>query len=116
LGDPVEIEHKGRVIFDATACPQDIAYPTDLNLLNDAREKLEELIDVVYDRTIHTNKPRTYREVARKKYLQTAQKKRKGHKVIRKAISEQLGYIRRDIKSIHKLLDAYENKPFPLKL
>ena len=37
------MEHKGRVIFDATACPQDIAYPTDLNLLNDAREKLEEL-------------------------------------------------------------------------
>lgn len=35
--DPTEIEHKGRVIFDATACPQDIAYPTDLNLLNDAR-------------------------------------------------------------------------------
>jgi hypothetical protein len=22
-------EHKGRVLFDATACPQDIAYPTD---------------------------------------------------------------------------------------
>ena len=45
LSDPTEIEHKGRVIFDATACPQDIAYPTDLNLLNDAREKTEELID-----------------------------------------------------------------------
>jgi hypothetical protein len=114
-GNPDEVEHKGRVIFDATACPQDIAYPTDLNLLNDAREKLEELIDVVYDSTIHAKKPRTYREVARKKYLQTAQKKKKGHKVIRKAIGEQLGYVRRDIKSIHKLLDAYENKPFPLK-
>jgi IS5 family transposase len=37
--------HKGRLITDATACPQDIAYPTDLNLLNDAREKTEELID-----------------------------------------------------------------------
>ena len=40
-----EPEHKGRVIYDATACPQDIAYPTDLNLLSDAREKLEELSD-----------------------------------------------------------------------
>ena len=37
-------ENRGRVIFDATACPQDIAYPTDLNLLSDAREKAEELI------------------------------------------------------------------------
>lgn len=30
--------NKGRILFDATACPQDIAYPTDLNLLNEARE------------------------------------------------------------------------------
>jgi len=30
-------ENKGRVIFDATACPQDITYPTDLNLLSEAR-------------------------------------------------------------------------------
>ncbi len=41
--------HKGKLITDATACPQDIAYPTDLNLLNDAREKSEELIDKLYD-------------------------------------------------------------------
>jgi len=113
--DPTEAEHKGRVIFDATACPQNIAYPTDLNLLNDAREKLEELIDLVYDPTLHSGKPRTYRKVARKTYLHTAQKKRTGHKVIRKAIREQLNYVRRDIKSIHQLLDAYEGLPFPLK-
>ena len=113
--DPTKIEHKGRVIFDATACPQDIAYPTDLNLLNDAREKLEELIDIVYNPTLHSSKPRTYREVARKTYLHTAQKKRPGQKVIRKAIRDQLNYVRRDINSIHTLLDAYEGLPFPLK-
>jgi len=39
-----EVTHQGKLITDATACPQDIAYPTDLNLLNDAREKSEELI------------------------------------------------------------------------
>ena len=64
---------------------------------------------------MHVSKPRTYREVARKTYLHTAQKKRTGHKVIRKAIREQLNYVRRDIKSIHALLDAYEGLPFPLK-
>lgn len=42
---PASTSHKGRVIFDATACPQDIAYPTDLNLLSDAREISEKLID-----------------------------------------------------------------------
>jgi hypothetical protein len=31
----------------ATACPQDIAYPTDLDLLSDARQKSEELIDIL---------------------------------------------------------------------
>ena len=62
-----EPEHKGRVIYDATACPQDIAYPTDLNLLSDAREKLEELIDHIYAKDLHEVKPRTYREIARKR-------------------------------------------------
>jgi transposase, IS5 family len=37
--EPVLITHKGKLIVDATACPQDICYPTDLNLLNDSREK-----------------------------------------------------------------------------
>jgi len=34
--------HEGKLIVDATACPQDIAYPTDLNLLSDFKEKAEE--------------------------------------------------------------------------
>jgi transposase, IS5 family len=41
------------VIYDATACPQDIAYPTDLKLLNDAREKSEQLIDLLYSSELH---------------------------------------------------------------
>src|SRR5262249_4138092 len=68
-----------------TACPQDIAYPTDLNLLNDAREKSEELIDELHV-GLTTAMPRTYREIARKKYLRTAQKKKKTKKEIRKEI------------------------------
>jgi hypothetical protein len=47
--NPLLITHKGKLITDATACPQDIAYPTDLNLLNDAREKSEEIIDILFD-------------------------------------------------------------------
>jgi len=108
--------HRGRVIYDATACPQDIAYPTDLNLLSDAREKLEELIDHIYTKELHGVKPRTYREIARKTYLQTAQKKNKSRKVIRKANRCQLNYVRRDIAIVNELLDAYKanNLKFPL--
>ena len=78
--------HKGKLITDATACPQDIAYPTDLNLLNDAREKSEQLIDKLYSSRLHESKPRTDRKEARKNYLRTAQKKNKSRKEIRKAI------------------------------
>ena len=106
--------HEGSLLMDATACPQDIAYPTDLNLLNDAREKSEELIDELQAGLI-TAKPRTYREIARKKYLQTAQKKKKTKKEIRKAIREQLQYLKRNISNIHKLLEQYDKIPLRKK-
>lgn len=112
--DP-EDDNKGRIIFDATACPQDIAYPTDLDLLSDSREKAEELIDLLYDPALHKRKPRTYRKVARKRYLKTAQKKNKSRKDIRKAVGSQLRFLSRDIRSINKLLDAYDRIPFEPK-
>lgn len=102
--------NKGRVIMDATACPQDIASPTDLNLLNDSREKLEELIDILYSKELHFKKPRTYRKKARKFYLHVAQMKKKSNKDIRKANGQQLGFVKRDIQTIHSMLDVYEQK------
>jgi len=110
-----EGDNKGRILLDATACPQDIAYPTDLDLLTDAREKAEQLIDLIYDPVLHKRKPRTYREVARKRYLQTAQKKNKSRKDIRKAVGSQLRFLSRNIRSINKLLDAYDRIPFEPK-
>ncbi len=103
--------HKGKLITDATACPQDIAFPTDLNLLNDARMKSEEILDEVYDRDLHDAKPRNYRNKARKQYLKTAQKKVKSKKVIRKAVRQQLNYVNRNLKSIDRLLDSYDEIP-----
>jgi transposase, IS5 family len=104
-------ENEGTVILDATACPQDIAYPTDLNLLNDAREKAEHLIDVLFDINLHQVKPRTYRQKARKLYLNTAQKKVKSRKVIRTAIKQQLNFLKRNIQNIYKLMDGYQTIP-----
>jgi len=62
--------HKGKLLLDATCAPADVRYPTDLSLLNEAREKTETMIDTLY----HVNlglkkKPRTYRKKARKQYL-----------------------------------------------
>ena len=113
--EPPESSNRGRVIFDATACPQDIAYPTDLDLLSDAREKSEQLIDMIFDPLLHGKKPRTYREIARKRYLQTAQKRNKSRKTIRKAVGSQLRFLRRNLDSINKLLDAYTTIPLKPK-
>jgi len=110
-----EHENKGRVIFDATACPQDIAYPTDLDLLSEAREKTEQLIDQLYVSGLHHQKPRTYRRIARKRYLRTAQKKNKSRKEIHKSVGSQLRFLRRNFISINRLLDAYPEIPLSPK-
>lgn len=107
--------HRGSLLLDATACPQNIAYPTDLDLLNDARVKSEELIDTAFEHSTKKIKPRNYREKARKDYLKTAQKKNKTRKEIRSAIKKQLGYLRRNISSINELLDNCSNIPFDKK-
>jgi transposase, IS5 family len=107
-GGAGESENKGRVLFDATICPQDIAYPTDLGLLHEAREKTEQIIDVLYDPKLHEKKPRTYRVKARKVYLSIAKKKIKHRKVVRKAVGKQLRFLKRNLASIDKLLDCSE--------
>ncbi len=40
-----ESENEGTLILDATCAPQNIKYPQDIELLNESREKLEQLID-----------------------------------------------------------------------
>lgn len=107
--------HKGRLLVDATACPQDIAYPTDLNLLNDARIKSEELIDLLYRCEMEGAKPRTYREQARKNYLRFAKSKQLNRKQVRKAVAVQLRYLRRNLGHIYRLLDDYESIPLKPK-
>jgi hypothetical protein len=52
-------EHQGKLILDATVAPQAIRYPTDLSLLNEAREFSERIIDELYPKTDGKRKPRT---------------------------------------------------------
>lgn len=115
LDSKPENQNRGTVLMDATACPQDIAYPTDLNLLNDAREKSQLLIDLLYQKELHGKKPRTYREKARTAYLFVAQKKSKTGKIIRKGVGQQLRYLKRNINHIEALLDKYEGIPLQKK-
>lgn len=65
------VENRGTLILDATCCPADIRYPTDAGLLNQARELVEQIVDILYNSIQEqlSQKPRTYRQKARKEYL-----------------------------------------------
>jgi len=91
-----EPENEGTLILDATCAPQNIAYPQDINLLNEAREKLESIIDEICDE-YNFYKPRMYREKAREAYLALAKCRKRTGKRIRKAIGQQLRFISRDL-------------------
>ena len=96
--------NKGKLIVDATCTPADVAYPTDLNLLNKAREKTEAMIDSMHAPLVgKSKKPRTYRQKARKDYLAVAKQKKPGYKKVRKAIGKQLCYLRRNLKNIDRM-------------
>ena len=102
-----ETGHQGKLILDATVCEQAIRYPTDLSLLNEAREFSEQIIDKLYPRTELKKKPRTYREKARKAYLAIAKRRRPGSKVRRRGVRQQLQYLRRNLKHIEGLLEHW---------
>jgi hypothetical protein len=98
--------NNGKLIVDATCAPADMTYPTDLNLLNDAREKTEAIIDTMHAPFIgKQRKPRTYRQRARKDYLAVAKQKKPGYQTIRKAIGKQLRYLKRNLNTIAKRVE-----------
>ena len=94
--DDEERPNGGTLVLDATCCPADIAYPQDVNLLNQAREKLERTVDEIC-KTTGQRKPRMYRQRARRDFLRLSKSKKRSAKAIRSAIKKQLQYIRRDM-------------------
>ena len=105
--DSVVPARQGKLILDATVAPQAIRFPTDLSLLNEAREFSEQIIDRLFARTDLKQKPRTYRHKARKAYLGIVKKKRPGVKLLRRGIKQQLQYLRRNLGHIEQLLEHF---------
>jgi|SRR5690625_3377529 len=103
-----EIKNRGKLKLDATVADQNIAYPNDLRLLNKAREKTEKMIDVLYDelRDRLKVKPRTYRKVARQKYLTESKKRQVNMKTLRSAIRYHLNCLDRNVGHINMMLDS----------
>jgi hypothetical protein len=97
------LTNKGKLQMDATVADAYIKFPTDLGLLNDSREKSEELLDKL-SKSLSIGKPRTYRIKARKEWINLSKNKNKQKKVIRKGISQQLSYLKRNLQSVDKML------------
>lgn len=108
--------HHGELKIDATVADQQIRYPNDLGLLNEAREKTETIIDLLFDllRDKIKVKPRTYRREAHKIYLSQAKKKRKTKKELRKAIRNGLNCVKRNLGHMNTMLDMIEGA-FPIQ-
>ena len=102
---PTPVANQGTLLIDATCVPGDIRYPTDLSLLNEAREVTEKLIDAMHPpiREAFGQKPRTHRKNARHQFLAVAKKKRPRISKIRTAIKQQLGHLEQNLASIDAL-------------
>ena len=100
-GDREPPQPRGTLMMDATCAPADITYPTDLGLLNHAREVTERIIDHLHQphRGVH-RKPRTYRNIARKQYLRIAKRKKIGRQLAKKGCRQQLRFVRRNLAHI----------------
>ena len=109
--------NQGILILDATCTPADVRFPTDVGLLNEAREKLDEMIDILHQGLGKQEKrPRTYREIARKRYLTLSKQRSPKGKQIRKAVKQQLQYAKRNLRIVDQLLDRSSKQEQPCGL
>ena len=92
-------------VCDATVAPQNIRFPQDTSLLNEARTKLEKMIDWFCSQ-YGLKKPRIYRKVAHKEYLAFAKSKKPSIDRIRLTIRQQLGYVSRDLKYVDSFIQG----------
>ena len=113
-----EPDNEGTLIVDATCAPVNIRYPQDVSLLNEAREKLETII-YRFHKSYGLILPRRYSKRARKDFLAFAKCKKHTAKKIRKALRQQLSYVKRDIGYLDEFMaDGYapEQREIPLLL
>ena len=96
----------GTLILDATCVPDDIPYPVDLRLLNEAREVTEIIIDNLFKQLQGKidRKPRCNRDKARNLFLAVIKKKKPKKDEIQEAKRFQLNEIKRNLTAIDRMI------------
>jgi hypothetical protein len=98
--------NRGKLLIDATCAPADIRYPTDLSLVNEAREKSEQIIDTLFEPLKGScPKPRTYRQKARRLFVAYTKNRKRSARQRRKALGQQLRFLGRNLKTIVQLAE-----------
>lgn len=107
-----EKTNRGKLLVDATCAPADIRYPTDTSLLNEAREKTDAIVDRLQGPLVGKQpRPRTYRVKARRQFVAFVKQKSRTRNKIRKANRQQLGYLKRNLQAIDRLLENPDALP-----
>ena len=100
-------------IRSATLCffSSNIRFPQDFSLLNEARAKLDGMIDKLHSMVEEPRRPRTYRKVLRKAYLAMAKAKKRPAKKMRSLVRVMLCAVKRNMDFV----DAYLAKGLVLE-
>ncbi len=111
---------QGKLLMDATCAPEDIRFPNDLSLLNEAREVTEAIVDGLWGsgpaELRRGVKPRTYRKKARIAFLNAIRSRSLSSSKLRRALRHQLRCIRRNQKSIALLNRTVSLEALPDRL
>ena len=74
--------------------------------MNEAREKTDAIIDSLHEPLVGKEpRPRTYRVKARRQFVAFVKQKKPGRNKIRRANRQQLGYLKRNLQAIERLLE-----------
>jgi len=109
LADWPEGKNWGTLSIHASCTPADITYPTDLKLLNDARDSTERIIDDLCEQSsdLRKHKPRYDRGMARANFLRVAKQKKPVRRKIKATIRRQLDYLQRNLDAIDALIASF---------
>jgi hypothetical protein len=101
---------KNGLIIAGIVSDQLTNHSANLKLLSDARIESEEIIDALCKAMNNCHKPRTYRIRAENEYVTASDEQPHTNKENRKAIGRQISFLKRNIKSVNKLLDLYADR------
>ena len=104
--EPTPSGNLGTAILDATCSPSNIRYPQDFSLLNEAREKLDGMIDRFHAASGEAKRPRTYRRKLRAAHLSMAKAKKRPAKSMRAHVRLMLEAVRRNMGFVDRYLAA----------